>query len=242
MSAPVRLDKYLADMGIGTRSEVKEYIRKGRVKVNGEIIKASDLKLDALNSDVYFDNQKLEYESLEYYMLNKPAGVVSATADNHCTTVVELIESSRNKDLFPVGRLDKDTEGLLIITNDGDLAHRLLSPKKHVGKVYYAKINGRVTEEDINTFNKGIKLGEDFTTLPAQLVILEAGELSEIKVTIYEGKFHQIKRMFEAVGKEVLYLKRLSMGDLRLDEALDTGDYRRLTVEELNKLKGNEKI
>ncbi len=242
MSASVRLDKYLADMSVGTRSEVKEYIRKGRVKVNGEIIKASDLKLDPLNSDVHFDNQKLEYESLEYYMLNKPAGVVSATADNHCTTVVELIESSRNKDLFPVGRLDKDTEGLLIITNDGDLAHKLLSPKKHVGKVYYAKINGRITDDDINVFKAGIKLGEDFTTLPAHMVILEAGELSEIEVTIYEGKFHQIKRMFEAVGKEVLYLKRLSMGDLHLDETLAPGDYRRLTVEELNKIKGNEQI
>ncbi|MGB8454401.1 MAG: pseudouridine synthase [Anaerocolumna sp.] len=242
MSAPVRLDKYLAHMGIGTRSEVKEYIRKGRVKVNGEIIKLPDLKLDALKCEVYFDNLKIEYETLEYYMLNKPAGVVSATADSHCTTVVELIESSKNKDLFPVGRLDKDTEGLLLITNDGDLAHRLLSPKKHVEKVYYARVKGRVTGEDVNIFKTGIKLEEDFTTLPARLVIRKAGEESEIEVSIYEGKFHQIKRMFEAVGKEVLFLKRLSMGDLQLDVTMAPGDYRKLTEEELIKIKGTDKI
>ncbi len=241
MSTPVRLDKYLADMGIGTRSEVKGYIRKGRIKVNGIVIKEPDLKLDSLNSEVYFDNQKIEYEAYEYYMLNKPAGVVSATADYHCKTVVELIQDSRSKSLFPVGRLDKDTEGLLLITNDGDLAHRLLSPKKHVPKIYYARVKGRITGEDAAIFENGIKLEADFTTLPARLVTLEADEVSEAEVTIYEGKFHQVKRMFKAVGKEVLYLKRISMGDLRLDETLLPGSYRRLTEEELNKIKGNEK-
>lgn len=241
MGAPVRLDKYLADMGVGTRSEVKEYIRKGRVKVDGITVKQPDLKLEASKSQVYFDSRKLVYEALEYYMLNKPGGIVSATTDSHCKTVVELIETGKNKDLFPVGRLDKDTEGLLLITNDGDLAHGLLSPKKHVPKTYYARIKGRVTREDIITFHAGIKLGEDFTTLPAELVPLCAGEVSEIEVTIYEGKFHQVKRMFEAVGKEVVYLKRLSMGELKLDESLAPGEYRKLTEEELNKLKGIEK-
>ncbi len=241
MNASVRLDKYLADMGIGTRSEVKEYVRKGRVKVDGNIVKQSDLKLDALNSEVCFDNIRLEYESFDYFMLNKPAGVVSATTDNHCTTVVELIESSKKKNLFPVGRLDKDTEGLLLITDDGELAHRLLSPKKHVPKTYYARIKGRVTGEDIAIFGKGIKLEEEFTTLPARLEVFQTGEVSEIEVTIYEGKFHQIKRMFEAVGKEVLYLKRLSMGGLKLDETLEPGKYRKLTQAELNKLKGIDK-
>jgi 16S rRNA pseudouridine516 synthase len=242
MNTSVRLDKYLADMGIGTRSEVKEYVRKGRVKVDGNIVKQSDLKLDAMNSEVCFDNVRLEYESFDYFMLNKPAGVVSATTDNHCTTVVELIESSKKKNLFPVGRLDKDTEGLLLITDDGELAHRLLSPKKHVPKTYYARIKGRVTGEDIAIFGKGIKLEEEFTTLPARLDVLQTGEVSEIEVTIYEGKFHQIKRMFEAVGKEVLYLKRLSMGGLKLDETLEPGKYRKLTQAELNKLKGIDKV
>ncbi len=242
MSIPVRLDKYLADMGVGTRSEVKGYIRKGRVRVNGRIVKEPDIKLDILNSEVYFDSRKMEYESLEYYMLNKPAGVVSATADNFCKTVVELIKEGKNKELFPVGRLDKDTEGLLLITNDGELAHRLLLPKKHVAKVYYARMKGRVTEEDVKIFKAGIRLEEDFVTLPARLVILKADVISTVEVTIYEGKFHQVKRMFEAIGKEVIYLKRLSMGGLQLDEALAPGEYRRLTGEELSKLKGNEKI
>ncbi len=240
MSTPVRLDKYLADMGIGTRSKVKEYIRKGRVKVDGKVIKEPDLKLNALNSQVYFDSQKIEYEAVKYYMLNKPAGVVSATVDSNCKTAVELIEDGKRKDLFPVGRLDKDTEGLLLITNDGALAHRLLSPKWHVEKVYYARIRGRITEEDIKKFETGLKLEENFTTLPARLTILGAGEESVVEITIYEGKFHQIKRMFEAVGKEVVYLKRLSMGDLRLDETLPPGNYRRLTGEEIRRLKGNE--
>lgn len=237
MSTSVRLDKYLADMGIGTRSEVKGYIRKGRVRVDGIIRKQPELKLDALTSEVSFDNQRVEYEALEYYMLNKPAGVISATADNFSKTVIELINCSPNKDLFPVGRLDKDTEGLLLITNDGDLAHRLLSPKKHIPKTYYARIKGRVTGEDIAAFHNGIKLEEDFTALPAELAVLQAGEESEIEVTIYEGKFHQIKRMFGAAGKEVLYLKRLSMGSLKLDNSLKTGEFRKLTEEELKQLR-----
>ena len=169
-------------------------------------------------------------------MINKPAGVISATEDKKQTTVVELIDERKRKDLFPVGRLDKDTEGLLLITNDGELAHRLLSPKKHVDKVYYAEIEGRVNEEDVQKFKDGIQIDEEFTALPAELVILESGETSKIEVTIREGKFHQIKRMFHAVGKEVIYLKRLSMGTLELDESLELGEYRKLTEEELNAL------
>ncbi len=236
MGEYLRLDKYLADMGIGTRSEVKGYIRKGRVKVNKEVAKAPDLKITG-EDYVTFDEQVISYVNTEYYMLNKPGGVVSATRDKFASTVVDLIEEGKRKDLFPVGRLDKDTEGLLLITNDGDLAHRLLSPKKHVSKCYYARVTGRVDAEDIKRFQDGMKLDEELTTLPAELKLIkaEAGE-SEVLVTIFEGKFHQIKRMFEAVGKEVLYLKRLSMGELTLDESLEPGEYRELTKAEIKLL------
>lgn len=237
MSGLIRLDKYLADMGVGTRSEVKIYVRKGRVQINDTVIRESDKKINIDTDKVSFDGNILTYVGTEYYMLNKPAGVVSATRDNFSETVLDLIDSA-NKDLFPVGRLDKDTEGLLLITNDGDLAHKLLSPKKKVPKVYYAKVNGRITEEDIDMFSKGIAISEDFITLPADLDIIESGEISTVKVTIHEGKFHQVKRMFESIDKEVIYLKRLSMGDLILDESLELGEYRPLTTEEINMLKG----
>ena len=167
-------------------------------------------------------------------MLNKPAGVISASEDPRERCVVDLIESRKRKDLFPVGRLDKDTEGLLLITNDGGLAHRLLSPKKHVDKVYYARVQGRVTQEDAELFRRGVDIGEKKQTLPAELRILNAGEISEIELTIREGKFHQVKRMFHAAGKEVLYLKRLQMGPLRLDESLKPGEYRTLNTQELD--------
>lgn len=237
MSGLIRLDKYLADMGVGTRSEVKNYIRKGRVQINEVVTKESDKKINIETDKVTFDGSQLTYISTEYYMLNKPGGVVSATRDNLSQTVLDLIDSC-NKDLFPVGRLDKDTEGLLLITNDGDLAHKLLSPKKKVAKVYYARVNGRVTIEDVDTFSNGIQLSEDFTTLPADLEIIESSDISTVKVTIHEGKFHQVKRMFEAVEKEVIYLKRISMGELILDENLALGEYRPLTIEEINMLKG----
>lgn len=237
MSGLIRLDKYLADMGVGTRSEVKNYIRKGRVQINDVITKESDKKINVDSDKVTFDGNLLTYISTEYYMLNKPGGVVSATRDNLSETVLDLIDSC-NKDLFPVGRLDKDTEGLLLITNDGDLAHKLLSPKKKVAKVYYAKVDGRVTKKDVDIFSNGIQLSEDFTTLPAELEIIESSDISTVKVTIHEGKFHQVKRMFESVDKEVIYLKRLSMGDLVLDENLELGEYRPLTADEISMLKG----
>lgn len=240
MAEQLRLDKYLADMGIGTRSEIKSYIRKGRVKLNLETCTKPEQKVLPEKDTVTFDDAPVGYIKYQYYMLHKPAGVVSATEDNVNTTVLELIKDRTCKDMFPVGRLDKDTEGLLLITNDGELAHRLLSPKKHVDKVYYAKIEGRVTKEDAATFEKGVDIGEDTMTLPAKLKILVSDEISEIELTIQEGKFHQVKRMFEAVNKKVLYLKRLSMGSLVLDQTLKPGEYRELTEEELIQLKSED--
>ena len=230
----LRLDKYLADMGLGNRSEVKQAVRKGRVQVNGQTVREPEYKTDTETDQVWFDGQPAAYREYEYYMLNKPAGVISASEDPRERCVVDLIESRKRKDLFPVGRLDKDTEGLLLITNDGGLAHRLLSPKKHVDKVYYARVQGRVTQEDAELFRRGVDIGEKKQTLPAELRILNAGEISEIELTIREGKFHQVKRMFHAAGKEVLYLKRLQMGSLRLDESLKPGEYRTLNTQELD--------
>jgi 16S rRNA pseudouridine516 synthase len=232
----MRLDKYLADMSVGTRSEVKKYIRQGKVTVDGIVVQEPERKVDVAKETVYFNGQAVNYQEYEYYMLNKPAGVVSATEDKRDKTVLDLIDSKCRKDLFPVGRLDKDTEGLLLITNDGELAHRLLAPKKHVDKVYYAKVEGVVTEEDVEKFSQGVSIGENEMTKPAVLKILVPDEISEIELTIQEGKFHQVKRMFEAVDKKVIYLKRLSMGTLRLDESLALGEYRKLTKEELEQL------
>lgn len=232
----LRLDKYLAEMNLGTRSEVKKLITKGQIQVNGTIVKKPEFKLDPISDRVQYQDREIMYVTYEYYMLNKPSGVISATEDKRDTTVIDLIESRQRKDLFPVGRLDKDTEGLLLITNDGALAHRLLSPKKHVDKTYYAKICGEVTKEDIEIFEKGVCIGDEKLTLPAKLVILKSGAESEIELTIQEGRFHQVKRMFQAVGKEVVYLKRLSMGGLSLDLSLKPGEYRKLTKEEMEQL------
>lgn len=232
----IRLDKYLADMGVGTRSEVKKYVKQGKVSVDGMVVKSADIKIDVETQKVMFQGAVIGYEEFEYYMLHKPAGVVSATTDTKDKTVIDLISDKKRKDLFPVGRLDKDTEGLLLITNDGDMAHRLLAPKKHVDKVYYAKIDGKVTEEDVKAFADGISIGQGEVAKPAKLEILTADEISEIEVTIQEGKFHQVKRMFHTIGKEVLYLKRLSMGSLVLDDSLPLGAYRKLTREEVEKL------
>ncbi|MFT4143899.1 MAG: pseudouridine synthase [Mobilitalea sp.] len=233
----LRLDKYLADMGVGTRSEIKNYIRKGRVKIDGVVCNKPEQKVTFEQDNIYFDDKKISYVNYEYYMLNKPAGVVSATMDKVSQTVLDLITDKKRKDLFPVGRLDKDTEGLLLLTNDGALAHQLLSPKKHVDKVYYAKVQGRVTSSDQEAFLAGVDIKEENLTLPAKLTILHSDEISEIELTITEGKFHQVKRMFEAVEKEVIYLKRLSMGGLVLDPKLKLGEYRELTQEEIDYLK-----
>lgn len=232
----MRLDKYLSNMGNGTRSEVKQMIKRGKIKVNNCVVSSPEIKIDIETDNVTVGEQQVNYEKYVYYMLYKPAGVVSATEDKREKTVVDLLAAEQKKDLFPVGRLDKDTEGLLLITNDGELAHNLLSPKKHVSKVYYAKIDGKVTEEDVQIFKEGVYIDKDFKALPSKLEVLSSGEQSEIQVTIYEGKFHQVKRMFQAVGKKVTYLKRLSMGSLALDGNLKLGEYRRLTEEELREL------
>jgi 16S rRNA pseudouridine516 synthase len=232
----LRLDKYLADMGAGTRSEVKKAIAKGQVSIGGLVVKRPETKIDIEQDEVEYQGRSVSYVEYEYYMLNKPAGVVSATEDKKEQTVVDLIESRLRKDLFPVGRLDKDTEGLLLITNDGKMAHRLLSPKKHVDKVYYARIKGNVSQADVQAFSDGLDIGEKQRTLPAKLAVLKADEISEIEVTIHEGKFHQVKRMFEAVEKEVLYLKRIRMGSLELDDTLLPGTYRKLTEKEISEL------
>ena len=232
----IRLDKYLADMGLGTRSQIKKEIRSGQVVVNGISICRPEVKIDTGQDKVIFHGEPVTYEEYEYFMLNKPAGVISAASDRQETTVIDLIKDRKRDNLFPVGRLDKDTEGLLIITNNGELAHRLLSPKKHVDKVYFARINGQVTQSDVDNFSRVVDIGDEKTTLPADLVICTSDEISEIRLTIREGRFHQVKRMFQAFGKEVVYLKRLQMGGIALDESLKPGEYRRLTEEEVERL------
>lgn len=231
----MRLDKFLCEMKAGSRSQVRVLLRQGLVTVNGAVVTQADQKIDENQDSICLQGRLLQYQKFLYFMLHKPGEVVSATCDNRDKTVLELLRmEDRREDLFPVGRLDKDTEGLLLITNDGGLAHRLLSPKKHVDKVYYARVQGRVTQEDAELFRRGVDIGEKKKTLPAELRILNAGEISEIELTIREGKFHQVKRMFHAAGKEVLYLKRLQMGPLRLDESLKPGEYRTLNTQELD--------
>ena len=225
----MRLDKYLSEMGAGTRSELKKAVRAGRVSVNGQRAKDASIQVSE-KDEICLDGNRIVYERFVYYMMNKPAGVISATEDARERTVLDLIEGQQRKGLFPVGRLDRDTEGLLLITNDGELAHRLLSPAHHVDKVYFARLDGPVGEAERRMFAEGLKVDETLTAMPALLEIPEAAD--EVKVTIREGKYHQIKRMFEAVGREVLYLKRLSMGPLALDESLPAGAYRRLTEQE----------
>ena len=235
-----RLDKFLVEMSVASRSTIKDMAKKGRITVNGQIVKASDTKIDESADVVAGDGQVIAFSSTEYFMLNKPAGVITATLDKKAKTVLDLLDERTRNDLFPVGRLDKDTEGLLLITNDGDLAHRLLAPKKHVDKVYYADIRGVVTDEHVRQFASGLTLSDGTAVMPGELVVLDVdstAKTSRIRLTIHEGKFHQVKRMFEAVGTEVTYLKRLSMGPLSLDENLLPGEYRRLTDEEINMLK-----
>lgn len=238
----IRLDRFLAEMKQGTRSQVKEMIRKGRVLVDGTVCRESERKIFPDETRVTLDGQPVGWADTEYYMLNKPQGVVSATEDGRYQTVIDLIDEAKRKDLFPVGRLDIDTEGLLLITNDGALAHELLAPKKHVDKVYFARVKGTLKEGIEARFQAGLTLKDGTSVRPAELVIEkkwnDAGEdLCEARLTIHEGKFHQVKRMFEAEGGEVIYLKRLSMGPLALDEALATGEYRALTEVEIKALK-----
>ena len=238
----IRLDKYLADMGFGTRSEVKADIKKGKININGIVVKDANFKIDTLKDVVLFEGNPIVYEEFEYYMLNKPAGVVSATTDSRDKTVVDLITGKKKKDLFPVGRLDKDTEGLLIITNDGELTHHLISPSHHVDKTYYALVDAKLDESAVSAFAKGIDIGDDNLTLPAKLTILDGKteyngkSCYPVEITINEGRYHQVKRMTKAVGAEVVYLKRISMGNIKL-ENLEKGCFRKLSEDEVLKLK-----
>lgn len=243
----MRLDKYLSDYTELTRSQAKKAIRQGRVTVNGIVPEKGEDRVE-LSDAVLFDGKQIRAEKYQYIMLNKPAGLVSATTDDINKTVVEYIkekppvgqggtdfeEISLAKDLFPVGRLDKDTEGLLILTNDGDMAHRLLSPKRHVDKTYFVRLDTRIDEMDRIRMQEGLDIGEKKDTRPAELEILSE---REAYLTITEGKFHQVKRMFAKLGKKVVYLKRVRMGELELDETLMVGDWRFLTEEEIRVLR-----
>ncbi|MDR0299408.1 MAG: rRNA pseudouridine synthase [Streptococcaceae bacterium] len=242
----MRLDKFLAEAGLGSRTEVKKLLAKSLVTVDGTVQKDGKFQVDKNSTAVKFDGRPLSYQEFYYYMLNKPAGLVSATKDNLDKTVVELLRPEDFRaDIFPVGRLDKNTEGLLILTNDGALGHDLTQPKKHVEKEYFAHIDGRVTEETIARFAAGLTLKNGEVARPAELFIEKIYEntdtqlriATDIRVIIHEGKFHQVKRMFEAVEMYVLYLKRLRMGHLQLDKNLKLGDYRTLTEEEVESLK-----
>ena len=230
----LRLDKYLADLSVDTRAKVKLLIRKGRVKVNDVTAKKPEMKIDTETDRVALDGKVLSWQQYEYYMLNKPAGVLSAARDKKQPTVLDLIETNR-KDLFPVGRLDKDTVGLLLICNDGQLAHRLLSPAHHVDKTYEVWLDGTLTPENIQQLETGVDIGDDTLTLSAKIKA-EYENLSHVNITIQEGRFHQVKRMFLACGRTVVRLKRLSMGSLVLDGQLKEGQARALTPEEIESL------
>lgn len=236
----MRIDKLLANIGYGTRKEVKKMLKTGAVLVNEHAVKDAKAHVDPIKDRVTVHGELVEYKEFIYLMMNKPPGVISATEDNFQETVIDLLSAEHAAyEPFPVGRLDKDTEGLLLITNDGKLTHKLLSPKKHVPKLYFAVIEGMVTEKDIAAFRNGVTFDDGYLTKPAELQILKSGETSEIEISIMEGKFHQVKRMFEAVGKRVNYLKRISMGSLELDEELELGTYRELTVDELEGLQNS---
>ena len=238
----IRLDKFLSEMSGWTRSEVKKIVRTGSVTVDGNEVKKPETKIDEKLSIVSVDGRQIKYNKYEYYMLNKPKGFVSATTDREHKTVVDIISSSEKRDLFPVGRLDIDTEGLLLITNDGELAHRLLAPKNHVEKTYYVEVSGILDDVDVDAVEKGLDIGEEKNTIPAKMEILKTdiqNNISSCYLTIHEGKFHQVKRMMKKLGKTVTYLKRVSMGSLILDSKLKKGNYRKLTEQEIIELKNN---
>ena len=267
MGEKMRLDRLLAECGEGTRSEVKTYIKKGRVSVNGAVVKDNGLKVDLAEDEVIFGGHRVVYEKFRYFMLNKPQGCVSATRDGLSATVLDLLNGEITRDLFPVGRLDKDTEGFLLITNDGQLGHELLSPRKHVDKCYIACVTKALEPAQIEKFRQGVDVGDDKLTMPAGIELVTgaaatpyevaaaaagiircsgatekygesmAGFQETYKVTLQEGRYHQVKRMFEAFGSKVVYLKRISMGDVCLDESLAPGEYRRLTEDEVEALR-----
>lgn len=275
MKKTIRLDKMLGNLGYGTRSGIKALVRQGAIAVNGARAKDPGMQIDPEADEVVLDGEKIVYRDTVYVLLNKPAGYVSATEDRRDRVVLELLDEEVNVlSPFPVGRLDKDTEGLLLLTNDGKLSHELLSPRKHVPKTYQALVEGAAGENDVGLFQEGVTLDDGYRTLPAHLRIVSVGQagtlpdhpearkaaermkkvsalrgpelqaaidagspLSWIELTIQEGKYHQVKRMFEAVGKKVLYLRRVAMGPLPLDESLEVGEWRELTEEEVTALR-----
>lgn len=240
MSKKERLDKILANMGYGSRKDVKKYIKDGRVRVNDIVILDNEFKVSPYEDEIFFGEEEVLYREYIYLMMNKPQGLVSSTDDPRAKTVIDLLDKEHLiYKPFPVGRLDKDTEGLLLISNDGKLAHELLSPKKGVNKKYYAEVDGYVEDKYIEVFKEGVTLDDGYKTLPADLEIINGNIISKVYLTIQEGKFHQVKRMFESIGMKVLFLKRVSMGPLELDEILKPGEYRELTEAEINLLKNH---
>jgi len=231
----MRLDKLLSTMAIATRREIKEYAKKGKITVNGVVVKDASIKVNQNEDVICFNGEEVSYKEHIYVILNKPQGYITATKDNTKKTVLDILDKKYKK-LFPVGRLDKDTEGLLIFTNNGKWAHDVLSPKKHVPKTYFAHIEGLVNNEDVLKFKEGLLIDEGYKCMPANLIIIESGEISKIEVTIFEGKYHQVKRMFKAVSKKVVFLKRIAMGGLILDENLKIGEYKELTSEDVKKV------
>ncbi|KMY43442.1 pseudouridine synthase [Bacillus sp. FJAT-27916] len=230
----MRIDKLLANSGFGSRKDVKKLLKSGAVLCNEKKITDAKAHVDPEQDQIMVHGELVEYREFIYVMMNKPQGYISATEDDRLQTVLDLLEpEDAYMKPFPVGRLDRDTEGLLVLTNDGQLAHDVLAPKKHVPKTYYAVIDGAVDEVDIERFKQGVTLDDGYVTKPGELTILKSGTQSEIELIITEGKFHQVKRMFEAVGKKVVYLKRIAMGALLLDESLEPGEYREMTEEEL---------
>lgn len=234
----MRLDKFLCDAGIGSRKDIKKLIKAGEVRVEGKNPVRPEDHIDPEKDKIFFRGEIVCYKEFIYLMMNKPQGYISATFDKRLPTVLDIVPGEfLHYDLFPAGRLDIDTEGLLLLTNDGQLAHNILSPKKHIPKTYFAKISGKVTESDVLAFSEGVIIDGDIKTKPAILEILSADEVSTINLTITEGKFHQVKRMFEAVGKSVTYLKRIKMNKLSLDENLALGETRELTENEIKLIK-----
>jgi len=230
----MRLDKMLANMGLGSRKDVRQKIKKGFVSINGKVIKNQGQHIDADKDLVMFNGEQINYREFIYIMLNKPDGVISATEDDYHSTVVDLLpDEYLHFEPFPVGRLDLDTVGLLLLTNDGKLAHELTAPKKEIEKVYYAHVEGEVNEGHIEQFSRGVRLEDGFVTKPADLTILKSDSVSEIELSIREGKFHQVKRMFQAINCEVIYLQRIKMGELSLDPDLLEGKCRELNEEEM---------
>lgn len=235
--AKMRIDKLLSNMGFGTRKEVKGFIKESLVTVNGKTVNDPGLIVETDKDNIIFNDEKIFYSEHIYIMMNKPKSVISATYDPSEKTVLDLLpDDIKARKVFPAGRLDKDTEGLLLLTNDGILAHKLLSPKKHVYKKYYAEISGFVDQDDVLLFSSGIVLDDGYKTMPAKLEIISSGSISKVYVSIKEGKYHQIKRMFESLGSKVIYLKRLSIGYLNLDKNLKVGEWRELTDDELKLL------